>query len=154
MKIYSDIQKIILNVNNEDRELVIKPSDTLLRVLREKLGLTGTKIGCEHGDCGACTVQINGKPVKSCLSLAIEFINDKITTIEGIDNEALKKSFIKNHGFQCGFCTSGMLVNADSLLKSINSPTNEETRVYLESNLCRCTGYEGIEAAVHSVGEK
>jgi len=148
MKIYSDIQKVVLDVNNEKRELVIEPSDTLLRVLRDKLELKGTKIGCEHGDCGVCTVQINGKAVKSCLSLAIENIESKITTIEGIDNEPLKKSFVKHQGFQCGYCTSGMIVNADSLLKSIDKPSDAETRVYLESNLCRCTGYEGIESAV------
>lgn len=148
MNIYSDIQKVSLNVNNEEREVIIKPSDTLLRVLREKLGLTGTKNGCENGDCGACTVQINGKPFKSCLVLAIETMGDKITTIEGIDNDLLKDSFVKNHGLQCGYCTSGMIVNADALLKETNNPSDIQTREYLESNLCRCTGYEGIEAAV------
>lgn len=154
MKTYSEIQNIVLNINGEERELVIQPSDTLLRVLREKLGLTGTRIGCEHGDCGACTVQINGKSIKSCLTLAIETIGDKITTIEGIDNDSLKRSFIEHHGFQCGYCTSGMIVNADSLLKANNSPSKEETRTYLESNLCRCTGYEGIETAVENAVKK
>jgi len=148
MKTYNDIQKIVLDVNNEEREVLIEPSETLLRVLRGRLGLTGTKIGCEHGDCGACTVQIDGKAVKSCLTLAIENIDKKIITIEGIDNDPLKEAFIKHQGFQCGYCTSGMIVNADSLLKSIDTPSDEETRVYLESNLCRCSGYEGIESAV------
>ena len=148
VKVFNDIQKIILNVNNEEREVILKPSDTLLRVIREKLGLTGTKIGCEHGDCGACTVQIDGKPVKSCLSLAIESEGSKITTIEGITRESLKESFIENHGFQCGYCTSGMLVNADALLKDYKWPTEEQSREYMESNLCRCTGYEGIELAL------
>lgn len=148
MKRYNGIQKITLDINNEKREVIIEPSETLLRVIREKMGLTGTKNGCEHGDCGACTVQINGKPVKSCLILAIETLADKITTIEGIENDSLKEEFIKHQGFQCGFCTSGMIVNADSLLKSNIKPSDEKTRLYLESNLCRCTGYEGIESAV------
>lgn len=148
MKTYNGIQKITLFINNEKREIIIQPSDTLLRVIREKLGLTGTRIGCEHGDCGACTVQINGKAVKSCLILAIETLDDKITTIEGLDNKTLKEAFIKYQGFQCGYCTSGMILNADSLLKLNKNPSDEEIRLYLESNLCRCTGYEGIELAV------
>ncbi len=153
MKTYCDTVRIVLNVNNEVREVHVKPSETLLRVLREKLGLTGTKNGCEHGDCGACTVQINGRPVKSCLVLAVEAVNDTITTIEGIENDGLKESFIRHHGFQCGYCTSGMVVNADALLKTTGKPLDQEIRSYMESNLCRCTGYEGIESALKKKGE-
>ncbi len=148
MKVYNSVQELTLLINGEERTVVVRPSDTLLRTLREKLGLTGTKIGCEHGDCGACTVQINGKPVKSCLVLAVETVDKEITTIEGLENDRLKQSFVHNHGFQCGFCTSGMLMNADSLLHDHPNPTDEEVTRYLESNLCRCTGYEGIQMAV------
>lgn len=148
MKVYSTVQELTLRINGEERTVIVRPSDTLLRTLRGKLGLTGTKIGCEHGDCGACTVQINGKPVKSCLVLAVEMVDKEITTIEGLENDRLKQSFVHNHGFQCGFCTSGMLMNADALLHDHPDPTDEEVKMYLESNLCRCTGYEGIEMAV------
>ena len=151
MKTYKDVFNIVLSINNEDKEVIIKPSDTLLRVLREKIGLMGTRIGCENGDCGACTVQIDGKPIKSCLILAVEVIGKKITTIEGIKNKSLKEAFNLKQGFQCGYCTSGMIVNADALLNDQNELTEEHTREYLESNLCRCTGYEGIEAAIKSV---
>lgn len=151
MKIYKDVTTVTLTVNQEEREVVIRPQDTLLRVLRENLGLTGTKSSCENGDCGACTVQVNGKAMKSCLVLAVETIHDEITTIEGIDNTALQASFVTHQGFQCGCCTAGMIVNADSLLKETPSPTQDQARVYMESNLCRCTGYEGIEAALTHV---
>jgi carbon-monoxide dehydrogenase small subunit len=139
----------ILNINNEKRKVIIKSNETLLRVIREKLGLTGTKIGCENGDCGACTILINGIPYKSCMILAVELDeNDQITTIEGINDEKIRNAFIEEEGFQCGFCTSGFIVNAYSLLKKKDKLNDEIIREYLESNLCRCTGYEGIESAV------
>lgn len=152
MKLFEGYIEKILNINGETKKVLIKPNETLLRVIREKLGLTGTKIGCENGDCGACTILINDIPYKSCLVLAVELDEkDKITTIEGIDDEKIKNAFIEEEGFQCGFCTSGFIVNVYSLLKKYNEPDDETIKEYLESNLCRCTGYDGIEKAVKKV---
>lgn len=149
MKVYEGYVEKMLNINGERKKVLIKPNETLLRVIREKLGLTGTKIGCENGDCGACTVLINDIPYKSCMILAIELEDeDKITTIEGINDENIKRAFIEEEGFQCGFCTSGFIVNVYSLLRKFEKPDDETIREYLESNLCRCTGYAGIENAV------
>ena len=148
MKRYEGWLPLTLDINGEKREAVVRPADTLLRVLRERLGLRGTRIGCENGDCGACTVQVNGEPVKSCMVLAVEVEAEKITTIEGLANETLKEAFIEEGGFQCGYCTPGFLMNAAALLTRYPKPSDEEIRVWLESNLCRCTGYEGIERAV------
>ncbi len=149
MKVYEGYFEKLLNINGERKKVIIKSNETLLRVIREKLGLTGTKIGCENGDCGACTVLINGIPYKSCMILAIELEDeDEITTIEGINDENIKRAFIEEEGFQCGFCTSGFIVNVYSLLRKFEKPDNETIRDYLESNLCRCTGYAGIENAV------
>ncbi|MBC7195462.1 MAG: (2Fe-2S)-binding protein [Caldisericia bacterium] len=152
MKLFEGYIEKILNINGETKKVLIKPNETLLRVIREKLGLTGTKIGCENGDCGACTILINDIPYKSCMVLAIELDEkDKITTIEGIDDEKIKNAFIEEEGFQCGFCTSGFIVNVYSLLKKYKEPDDETIKEYLESNLCRCTGYDGIEKAVKKV---
>ncbi|HUX12222.1 MAG TPA: (2Fe-2S)-binding protein [Spirochaetia bacterium] len=151
MRTYEGNVTMVLQVNGEEREVVVRPADTLLRVIREKIGLRGTKIGCENGDCGACTVHINGVAAKSCMVLAVEVEGDEITTIEGMTNEVLKEAFIAEGGFQCGYCTSGFLMNAAALLSAEPKPdgiTDDELRVRLESNLCRCTGYEGIERAV------
>lgn len=155
MKIYEGYIEKILNINGEKRKVLIKPNETLLRVIREKIGLTGTKIGCENGDCGACTILINDIPQKSCMTLAIEINeDDKITTIEGIDDENIKKAFIEEDAFQCGFCTSGFIVNVYALLKKNSNPDDEMIREYLESNLCRCTGYAGIENALKKLIKK
>lgn len=155
MKIYEGYIEKILNINGEKRKVLIKPNETLLRVIREKIGLTGTKIGCENGDCGACTILINDIPQKSCMTLAIEINeDDKITTIEGIDDENIKKAFIEEEAFQCGFCTSGFIVNVYALLKKNSNPDDEMIREYLESNLCRCTGYAGIENALKKLIKK
>lgn len=155
MKIYEGYTLKKFKINGEIKEVLIKPQETLLRVLREKSGFFGPKIGCENGDCGACTVLINGKPVKSCLMLAIEIEeSDEITTIEGIKDDEIKRAFIEEAGFQCGFCTPGFIVNIYSLINTVKNPTKEDIRLWLESNLCRCTGYEGIEKAVLSVIEK
>ncbi len=149
MKILEGYFEKTLNINGEKKKVIIKPNETLLRVIREKMGLTGTKIGCENGDCGACTVLINDIPVKSCMVLAVELEEDDlITTIEGINDEELKNAFVKEDGFQCGFCTPGFIVNSYALLKKYKNPDNEKIREYLESNLCRCTGYYGIERAI------
>lgn len=154
MKEYRDVAKLTLKINGERREAIARPADTLLRVLREGLGLVGTKMGCENGDCGACTILVNGDPVKSCMVLAVEMTDEEITTIEGMRDTSLQQSFAHEAGFQCGFCTPGFVLNAYALLKHNPSPTDEEMREWLSSNLCRCTGYEGIERSVRGASAK
>lgn len=140
--------ELTLTVNGEERRVAVRPADTLLRVLREKLGLTGTKCGCENGDCGACTVLIDGVPVKSCMVLAAECDGWAITTIEGVPAAPIREAFAAENGLQCGFCTPGMVVNATALLAAHPNPDAVTTAEWMESNLCRCTGYEGIAAAI------
>jgi carbon-monoxide dehydrogenase small subunit len=142
--------RITLTVNGEEHSLVVRAGDTLLWVLRERLGLQGAKRGCENGDCGACTVLLEGRPVKSCLVLAVEAEGCSITTIEGLKDTPIQRAFIEHGGFQCGFCTAGFLLNAHALLLAHPQPDEETIRTWLESNLCRCTGYEGIERAVRA----
>ncbi|SDY76826.1 carbon-monoxide dehydrogenase small subunit [Proteiniborus ethanoligenes] len=151
---YKDYTSVILNVNGEKRKAIIKPSDTLLRVLREELGLTGAKPGCENGDCGACTILLDGKPVKSCMMLAVEAIGMEIITIEGLNNTEIQQAFYEEGGFQCGYCTPGFLLNSYALLEEKPDAEDEEIKEWLKSNLCRCTGYEGIKNAVYSAKEK
>lgn len=142
---------ISLNINGEDREVVVKPSDVLLYTLRENLGLTGTKQGCENGDCGACTILIDGWPIKSCLMLTVEAIGKKITTVEGLINEPVQTAFVENWSFQCGYCTSGFLMVCHAL-SNIHADANDHViEQWLQSNLCRCTGYEEIKDAIKSV---
>lgn len=150
MIIYRDCAAIRLSVNGEARAVAVRPADTLLHVLRDRLGLTGAKVGCENGDCGACTVLLDGKPVKSCMVLAVEAVGAEITTIEGLSNTAIQRAFLEEAGYQCGFCTPGFIVNAYALLAAHPHPDPETVRAWLESNLCRCTGYEGIQRAVDS----
>ena len=151
MKAYQGHKEITLNVNEEVYNVVVTPNETLLNVLRDKLELTGPKPGCENGDCGACTVLIDGKPYKSCMALAVDMEGKKITTVEGLNNTAIQKAFIDKEGYQCGYCTSGFLVNAYALLDRYEKPDDETIKEWLSSNLCRCTGYEGIEKAVDKV---
>lgn len=140
-----------LNVNGEVFSVMIKPSYTLLHVLRENLGLTGAKPGCENGDCGSCTVLVDNWPIKSCLMLAIEAIGHEVTTIEGLKNAPIQKAFVENWGFQCGYCTSGFLMVCHAL-KNIHPDADDFIiQHWLESNLCRCTGYSEIKAAVKAV---
>ncbi|WJH32667.1 (2Fe-2S)-binding protein [Paenibacillus sp. CC-CFT747] len=140
-----------LTVNGERRMVTVRASETLLEVLREKLGLTGSKPSCMNGDCGACTVQVNGVPVKACLMLAFEAAAADIRTIEGLRNEPLQREFIRQAAFQCGYCTSGFLMNIDALMKAAPGAGKDVIEEWLESNLCRCTGYLEIEAAVKKV---
>jgi len=142
---------IVLRVNGEAHSVTVRTGETLLRVLREKLGLTGTKNGCENGDCGACTVLADGKPVKSCLILAVEAEGWEIRTIEGLKNHPVQKAFVEHNGFQCGFCTSGQIMNAVALFETHPRLDEQRMRLWMESNLCRCTGYEGIRKALRSV---
>ncbi|WP_309493065.1 (2Fe-2S)-binding protein [Candidatus Hecatella orcuttiae] len=148
---------IKLNVNGEIHEVRVKPYWTLLRVLRNELGLTGAKLGCGRGECGACTVLMDGKPILSCLTLAARAEGKKIVTIEGLAEglklHPLQEAFIKNGAIQCGFCTSGMILSAKALLDRNLNPTEEEVREALSGNLCRCTGYVKPVKAVLEAAE-
>lgn len=153
-------EKIMLRmkVNGRPVEVAVKPTWTLLRVLREELRLTGTKKGCEQGDCGACMVIMNGKTVNSCLVLALQAETKEIETIEGLGTadhlHPLQKSFIEHGAVQCGFCTPGMLMSAKVLLDENPRPTQEEIKVGISGNLCRCTGYTKIIKAIESASPK
>ena len=143
-----------LSVNGEDMLVLAETSKTLLEVLREDLGLTGTKHGCELGECGACTVLCDGRPVMSCLVLAIECEDVKIETIEGMASDGqlhpLQQAFAVHGGSQCGYCTPGMLMTAQALLEQKANPDREEIREALSGNLCRCTGYQQVIESVES----
>jgi len=145
---------ISIKLNGSVRAVEIEPSDILLDVLREKLGVKSPKIGCERGDCGVCTVIMNGRTVRSCLVLAIEADGAAITTIEGLQADGptpLQQSFIKNNSFQCGFCAPGMVLSATELLAKNPDPDEEEIKEAISGNLCRCTGYEPIIKAIREV---
>jgi len=148
MKCYKDFTQMILDVNGEKKKVIVSPKDTLLYVLREKLGFTGAKPGCENGDCGACTILLDGKPVKSCLILAVEVEGHSITTIEGLRDTPIQKAFIEESAFQCGYCTPGFIMNCHAMLNTHPDADDKIIREWLSSNLCRCTGYEEIEKAV------
>lgn len=138
-----------LLINGEERRVTFRYSDILLDVLRYQLGLTGAKPGCLNGDCGACTININGVAQKSCLTLAVEAVGKEILTIEGLDSP-VQGAFVDHFAFQCGYCTPGFIMNCHSLLMHRNNPTDQEITKWLESNICRCTGYKEIENAVKS----
>lgn len=139
---------ISLTVNGEQVELMVRIGDTLLRSLREQLGITGPKGGCENGDCGACTMLLDGKPIKSCMMLTVEAMGKEIVTIEGLKDTEIQQAFHEHGGFQCGYCTSGFVTNAFALLEAKPFADEDEKRNWLSANLCRCTGYEGIRRAV------
>lgn len=153
MERYDQPREITLRINGEERTVFVRPSDTLLRTLRDGFGMTGTKLGCENGDCGACTVQINGRPIKSCYTLTLDSVDTDVTTIEGLRDTAIQNGFVEEYGFQCGFCTPGQIVNAEALLRTNPNPDDDTIREWMESNLCRCTGYEGIERAIKHARE-
>lgn len=142
---------IELTVNGLRREVLVRPSDTLLTVLRQELGLTGAKPGCENGDCGACTVIVDGRPIKSCLTLAMSAVGSQITTVEGLVDAPAQRAFLEQWGFQCGYCTSGFLMVCHALAEMHPRPSPELVTDWLQSNLCRCTSYEEIEQAVKSI---
>lgn len=142
---------IHLDVNGEAYEADVYSSETLLETLREKLGLTGAKPGCLNGDCGACTIIVGNQPMKSCLMLSVEATGQRITTIEGLKDTPIQKAFIKHFAFQCGYCTPGFIMNSHALLSNNSKPTYEQQKEWLQSNICRCTGYEEIEQAILSV---
>ena len=151
-----------LSVNAEDMQVLVEPGKTLLEVLREDLALTGTKHGCELGECGACTVLLNGKPVLSCMLLALECEGMKIETIEGMSVNGrlhpLQMAFAQHGGLQCGYCTPGVLMTARALLDNESNPTRPQIREALSGNLCRCTGYqqiiESVEQAALAINER
>jgi carbon-monoxide dehydrogenase small subunit len=150
---------ITLNVNGHDYEVAVEPWQSLAEVLREELELTGTKIGCNIGDCGACTVIIDGRSASSCLTLAVEAQGRAITTIEGLAQSLerlhpIQESFVEAHAVQCGFCTSGMIMSAKNLLDHNPRPTEDEIRAGLSGNLCRCTGYVKIVDAIDLAAQK
>ncbi|MFC1917063.1 (2Fe-2S)-binding protein [Chloroflexota bacterium] len=151
-------QIVRLRVNGDVYEIAVAPRQTLLDTLRKGLGLTGTKKGCDKGNCGACTVLIDGKPVNSCLTLAIEAQDKEILTIEGMaDGEQLhpiQSAFIEYGAIQCGFCTPGMILSAKALLDENPHPADHEIRKALEGNLCRCTGYKQIVEAIVAVARQ
>lgn len=152
------IHRITLTINHEV-ELVDVPSHwTLLQLLREKLALTGTKNGCSSGECGACTVMLDGEPVNSCMVLAVECADRYILTVEGLAKDGVldpvQQAIIDHGGVQCGFCTPGMLISARALLDRNPTPTDEDIREALVGNLCRCTGYLRIIEAVHDAAER
>lgn len=149
-------------VNGLPRTEAVDVRTTLADFLRDPLGLTGTHLGCEHGVCGACTILVDGDPVRSCLILAVQADGAAVTTIEGLGEEeemsAVQRGFFEAHSFQCGFCTPGFVVTAHALLVENPSPTREEIREALSGNICRCTGYQsivdGVEAAAVLAGEE
>jgi len=138
--------EIRICVNGEWRELTVKPYERLVDSLRERLGLTGTKVGCGEGECGACTVTIAGKAVLSCLTLAVQANGRQIKTIEGLrrgdELHPIQKAFVEEGAAQCGFCTPGMIMAAEAMLKQDPNPSEQEVRKSLANNLCRCTGYD------------
>jgi carbon-monoxide dehydrogenase small subunit len=148
---------ITLKLNNETRSIDVEPNDILLDVLRETLGVKSPKIGCERGDCGACTVLLDGKTVRACLILAIEVDGHEITTLEGLSQSGLtpvQHSLLAHGAFQCGFCAPGMVLSATELLEKNPHPSSDEVKEALGGNLCRCTGYEPIIDAIVAVGQK
>jgi len=146
--------EINLTVNGETLGIEVESHHTLLRVLRQQLGLTGAKSGCEGGECGACTVLLDGDPIYACLVLAVEADGAGVETVEGLatseDLQPLQQIYIDQHGFQCGFCASGFLMSASALLRRNGRPDQDAIRAALAGNLCRCTGYGSIIKAVQS----
>lgn len=144
-------QIINLTVNGDDYQVAVKPTDTLVDVLRDNIKLTGTKKGCGAGECGACTVLLDGKPVNSCLILAVQVQGNKITTIEGLSNGLLhpiQEAFVNKGGIQCGFCSPGFILVAKALLDQCQDPTEDDIRRAIAGNLCRCTGYQKIVESI------
>ena len=148
---------IAFKVNGEDVEVLVKPWQTLLEVLRDELRLTGTKEGCSNGNCGACTVQFDGRAIDSCLALGLEADGHEITTIEGVAQggslHPIQQAFIDHGALQCGFCTPGFIMSAKALLERQANPSEHDIRLNIAGNLCRCTGYDKIVRAIQEVAE-
>ena len=151
--------EVTLNVNGRDTTLTIPPRMTLVDCLRDELRLTGTHVGCEHGICGACSVFLDGEPIRSCLMFAVQAKGHRITTVEGLLNEDgslsdLQDSFWECHAMQCGYCTPGMLVASEALLAENPDPSEDDIREAISGNLCRCTGYQQIVEAVQMTAKR
>jgi carbon-monoxide dehydrogenase small subunit len=148
-------QILSFTLNGLPVDAIVRPTETLLDVLREKLGVTGPKRGCDDGDCGTCTVLIDGEPVRSCLTIALTVEGKEVLTVEGLSMDGelhpLQKAFYEHGAFQCGFCTPGMLMSAKALLDSNPNPSRDEIRLYLSGNLCRCGSYEEVVEAIQAV---
>ena len=152
------IHRITLTINGSSEQVDVSSNLTLLQMLREKLALTGTKNGCMAGECGACTVMLNGEPVNSCMVLAVECDGAEVLTVEGLAKDSvldpIQESIIDQGGVQCGFCTPGILISARALLDRKPNPSEDDIREALVGNLCRCTGYLRIIEAVHEASER
>lgn len=150
--------KVSIKVNGTLYERDVEPRMLLVHFLREELGMTGTKIGCDTSQCGSCTVHMNGRALKSCTCLAVQADGQEITTIEGLasngDLHPMQEAFWEKHGLQCGYCTPGMIMATTAFLQENANPTDDEIRHALEGNLCRCTGYQNIVVAVKAASEK
>jgi carbon-monoxide dehydrogenase small subunit len=150
--------KVNITVNGQPTEHDVEPRTLLVHYIRETLKLTGTNVGCDTSSCGACTVHLNGEAVKSCTILAAQADACSVTTIEGMSKDGvmhpMQQAFMENHGLQCGFCTPGMVMAAVSLLKENANPTEDDIRIGLEGNLCRCTGYHNIVQSVLAAAKK
>ncbi|MFQ6053232.1 MAG: (2Fe-2S)-binding protein [Candidatus Bathyarchaeia archaeon] len=150
--------KVEFTLNGRRRRLDVEPNQLLLNFIRDGLYLTGTKYGCGIGECGACTVLVDGEPVLACLTLAVDVDGREVDTIEGVaeggDLDAVQEAFLEEGAVQCGFCTPGFIMTARALLKENPNPTEEEIREYLKGNLCRCTGYVNIVKAVKSAAQR
>ncbi len=152
-------KQIELTINGVKKEILVAPNDLLLNVLREHLGLTGTKYGCGIGECGSCTVLVDGEPVLSCLTLAVGVNGSDIVTIEGLSRSdgslhPVQESFLHHGAVQCGFCTPGMVLMGKALLDENPSPTEDEIREYIRGNICRCTGYTQVVKAIKQSSTK
>ncbi|HXP10777.1 MAG TPA: 2Fe-2S iron-sulfur cluster-binding protein [Acidobacteriaceae bacterium] len=149
---------VSLRVNGKQLELQVDPRTTLLDCLRETMSLTGTKKGCDHGQCGACTVHVNGRRINSCLTLAVMHEGDEITTIEGLGQPGslhpVQASFVKHDGYQCGYCTSGQIMSAAALLKEKCGPSDADVKELMSGNICRCGAYPNIVAAIQDVRQQ
>ncbi len=152
-----DLHLVTLTVNGREHEVLLESRKTLADV-RHDLGLTGTHLGCEHGICGACTVLLDGEPVRSCLVFGVQADGHEVRTVEGLADgdrlNDLQEAFSRHHGLQCGFCTPGFLMLAEAYLATDPEPDREEVRDVVSANLCRCTGYQGIVDAVHDVATR
>lgn len=154
----SDVQLLRITVNGTKHEVAVEPRRTLADVLRHDLGYTGTHLGCEHGICGACTVLVDGDPTRSCLMFGVQADDCEVETVEGLGSvdslNPLQQAFSDHHALQCGFCTPGFLLLATALLRENPDPSEEEIRDAMSSNICRCTGYSSILAAVRDAAQR